>query len=328
MIHITRIAAVLLLTTACAWSQKPQDEHNGMVDAARRAKLTLVDAVQKASAVVSGTVVRASLRPAAKPQDGIVWQVHVLSEGRTVAVTVDAVSGAVGKPTELTRDDDDKETREARDAQGGPPTTPPPVIAEPDRTDRQIDFESVATGTLPTGWIVAETAGAGKTARWRVEETAGAPSGKRVLCLTETRNSGATFNILMSAATFPADLDLAVRIHADSGNEDQGGGLIWRAQDADNYYVARWNPLEDNLRAYKVVGGKRSMLESVAVKTDATRWHTLGVHAKGPAFEVSFDGTVMITVEDSSFAIAGKVGVWTKADAASSFDDLEMRGGQ
>ncbi|HLQ38490.1 MAG TPA: hypothetical protein VK348_11855, partial [Planctomycetota bacterium] len=114
------------------------------------------------------------------------------------------------------------------------------------------------------------------------------------------------------------------RIHADSGSEDQGGGLLWRAKDADNYYLARWNPLEDNLRAYKVVGGRRSMFQSAEIKADASQWHTLRIRARGNSCEVSFDGKAMLSFTDDTFSQAGKVGVWTKADAASSFDDLEV----
>lgn len=328
---MTRIASILagvLLASSCA-AQNPRDQSHGFAEAAKQSKITLVEAIQKASAALSGTVVQAALQPATKAQPNVAYQVFVLREGKVFAIPVDAVSGVAGKPKELAADDDDDDEQNETEAKmSAKPDEKPAASSGQVAAGTKLDFEAVDPGKLPTGWVVAETAGAGQPGKWSVQEAAGAPSGKRVLRLVETKNSGVTFNLMLSEAVFPADLDLGVRIHADTGNEDRGGGLIWRAKDADNYYVTRWNPLEDNLRAYKVVGGRRSMFKSVEVKTDATQWHAMRVRAKGKSFEVLFDGKIMITFEDDTFAQAGKVGLWTKADAASSFDDLEVAGKQ
>jgi hypothetical protein len=185
-------------------------------------------------------------------------------------------------------------------------------------------FEDCAVGAQPAGWSVAETNGAGKPGVWKVEEMAGAPSGKRVVRLAETHNSGSTFNLLLQEGTYGPNLLVEVEIHAESGAEDQGGGLVWRARDADNYYIARWNPLEKNLRAYKVEGAKRTMFKSVDVDADVAKWHELGVKMVGPEITVIFDDKPLIQVADGTFAASGKVGLWTKADAASCFDNFEV----
>jgi hypothetical protein len=98
--------------------------------------------------------------------------------------------------------------------------------------------------------------------------------------------------------------------------------VVWRVRDASNYYVARWNPLEKNLRAYKVEGGKRTMFKSATVEAEGGQWHEIGIKMKGTKGEVSFDGKRLLEFEDATFAKGGKVGLWTKADACSSFDEL------
>jgi hypothetical protein len=141
----------------------------------------------------------------------------------------------------------------------------------------------------------------------------------------ETQSGEATFNLLLSDATSPADLDLSVRILARSGDMDRGGGLVWRAKDADNYYVTRWNPLENNLRLYKVERGKRTMFQSVDVKSDPAAWHRLQVMMHGKKMTVTFDEKTRVEHEDETFSGPGQIGLWTKADASCSFDSLEVQ---
>jgi hypothetical protein len=328
MTRIAGVIAIVLLAASCA--QTPRTGDHAFAEAVKQTKVTLVDAVQKASSAVSGAVVQASLQPATRAQTSVTYQVLILHDDKVIVVAVDAVTGAVGQPAQLARhdDDDDDEQNEVEAKRGRRPEEKSAASTGPTMGTARLDFDTLAPGSLPPGWVAAETRGAGHPGSWSVQECDGAPSGGHVLRLVETRNSGVTFNLMMSETVFPADLDLAVKIHADSGTEDRGGGLIWRASDADNYYIARWNPLEDNLRAYNVVGGKRSMLGSVDLQVDQTRWHVLRIRARGKSCEVSFDGKVQIRFEDGTFAHPGRVGVWTKADAASSFDDLEVAGKQ
>lgn len=305
-----RVASTLfgaLLVSRCLLAQGPPEHGRALAEASKQAKVTIVDAVQKATAALHGAAVHASLAAATKDRPPT-WQVVVvLRDGTLFAVPIDAVSGAVGKAREL-KDND---------------------LGTDEKTGQQhavrLAFEDVPPGSLPAGWVAAETAGAGHPATWSVAELKGAPSGNRALRLA-AKNSGETFNLLLSTAAFPADLGLAVAIHADAGDEDRGGGLVWRAVDADNYYIARWNPLEDNLRAYKVVAGVRTMLKSVDVAADAAQWHTLRVRAQGTGFQVAFDDKVLLECEDATFAQGGKVGLWTKADAQTNFDDFRVSG--
>jgi hypothetical protein len=185
---------------------------------------------------------------------------------------------------------------------------------------RLFDFETATFGEPPDGWLVAQTGGTGGGAMWRVMSFAGA----RVVAVYGERTSTSNFNLLVSHRDFPADVALAVKLRCVEGREDRGGGLLWRARDANNYYVARWNPLERNLRFYKVENGVRSLLRSVDVQCDADRWHDLAVRAKGELQEVSFDGEKLFTVRDATFSQAGKVGLWAKADARTNFDDLRV----
>jgi hypothetical protein len=182
-------------------------------------------------------------------------------------------------------------------------------------------FDDVVEGELPPGFTIAETNGRGKLATWQVTADEPASEGGRVLRLTTTANTDQTYNLMMLPDPVGADVSLAVRVRADSGDEDQGGGVLWRARDAANYYIARWNPLEDNLRAYKVVNGKRTQLGTADVAV-GPGWHDLLVEMRGDLMRVRFDGVELIALRDATFAEGGLVGLWTKADAATSFDDL------
>lgn len=185
-------------------------------------------------------------------------------------------------------------------------------------------FESDGVGDVPSGFVAAETRGAGTPARWQVVAGLAADGARRV-AIAETKNRGSTFNLLLHTTTCPADLAVECALRPESGDEDRGGGLVWRAQGPDDYYVARWNPLETNLRVYKVVGGERTMLDSCVVQCDAERWHRLSVTMRGRRGTVAFDGAPCLSFEDATFTGPGRIGLWTKADAATSFDGLVVR---
>jgi hypothetical protein len=115
-----------------------------------------------------------------------------------------------------------------------------------------------------------------------------------------------------------------VKVKAISGKEDQGGGPVWRYQDNNNYYIARWNPLENNFRVYVVQDGKRKQLGSADVQLDPAVWHTITIDHAGNRIKASLDGRQLIEVNDETFAIIGKIGLWTKADAATAFDAFRI----
>lgn len=139
------------------------------------------------------------------------------------------------------------------------------------------------------------------------------------------KNSNSTFNVALAGDTSAKDVDISVRMLAVAGEIDQGGGLVWRASNVKNYYLARYNPLEDNYRLYKVVDGKRTLLLNADI-THSEGWHTLRITMKGDEIACYYDGKKSLSVKDSTFADAGKIGLWTKADAQSRFDELSLVG--
>ncbi len=118
---------------------------------------------------------------------------------------------------------------------------------------------------------------------------------------------------------------IEVKMKANSGDADQGGGLIWHVQDADNYYVMRYNPLERNFRVYFVKDGYRKMLASANANIPSHEWFTIAVTQQDDEITCSLNGQALLNVKDKTFPNTGGVGFWTKADAASSFDDLVIR---
>lgn len=188
---------------------------------------------------------------------------------------------------------------------------------------KAFDFNAEKVGATPSRWTVAETNSGGAPATWKVEAVKDDAKRKQAVKV-ETANKEAVFNLLMSEDKFAADLTLRVQVLSGTGEDDQGGGVLWRAKDANNYYVTRWNPLEKNLRVYKVEAGKRTMLKSADIEADAKAWHEISVTHHGSKIAVSFDGKVVAEAEDAAMKDAGKIGLWTKADASTWFDDVDV----
>jgi hypothetical protein len=189
-----------------------------------------------------------------------------------------------------------------------------------------MSLDGAKVGQLPPGWTAAKT-GEGAGSVWKVVEDATAPHGKKVLAQTSDRGPNKFFNLCIADNTSFTDVDLSVAFKAVAGKLDQGGGLVWRYQDANNYYIARMNPLEDNYRVYNVVAGKRSkFLAEVKMKVPAGQWHRLRVVQKGNHIQCYFDGKLQLDVKDDTFKGAGKIGLWSKADAQTYFTDLQAKG--
>jgi hypothetical protein len=160
--------------------------------------------------------------------------------------------------------------------------------------------------------------------KWEVVADDTAPSKPNVLAQV-AKSPGSVFNLALVSNTSFKDVDVTVKMKAIAGGTDQGGGIVWRAKDAKNYYVARYNPLEDNYRLYHVVNGQRSELKSADVP-HAQGWHTLRVTMTADHIECFYDGTKNIEAKDPTFKEGGKIGLWTKADAQTHFDDLAVSG--
>ncbi len=183
-----------------------------------------------------------------------------------------------------------------------------------------VNFDDAKAGASPPGWKSAVT-GSG-SAKWSVEQESSAPSTPNVL-----KQSGVgTFPICIYESAKLKDGSVEVKFKPIEGKEDQAGGVIWRVQDSNNYYIARANALEDNVTIYHTIRGKRVAFKSISTKVKSGVWHTLRVDFEGNKFTVTFDGNKVIEATDQSFQNAGKVGVWTKADSVTLFDDFTFSG--
>lgn len=187
-----------------------------------------------------------------------------------------------------------------------------------------VGFDDQKPGTSPAGWTVTMT---GKGApQWTVEEDKTAPSAPMVLKQSGT----ASFPLCVKDDTSLKDGFAEVKFKPLTGKEDQAAGVVWRYRDPKNYYIVRANALEDNVVLYKVEKGKRSSLEivgrkegyGVEQKVENGKWQTLRVEFVGPRFSVLLDGKKLFQVRDKTFTEAGKVGLWTKADSVTLFDDF------
>ena len=177
-------------------------------------------------------------------------------------------------------------------------------------------FDSTRIGALPHGWISGFT-GKG-VPRWSVEADSTAPSTPNVL----KQSGSATFPWCVLASTSIENGFVEVKFKPLSGREDQAGGLVWRWKDGSRYYVARANALENNVSLYYTEGGSRKTLKYVDAPVARDRWHTLRVEYAGTRIKVIFDGKAYIELDDRHIEGPGAVGVWTKADSVTLFDDF------
>jgi len=185
-----------------------------------------------------------------------------------------------------------------------------------------FNFDKNPAGNLPEGWINQKT-GKGGLGDWAVQADPTAPSKPNVLTQTSKENFGYHFNVAVAEETNFSDLEIELKFKALTGKEDQGGGPVWRYQDADNYYICRANPLESNFRVYKVVDGNRKQMQSANVEIPANVWHSIKIKNVGDHIQCWYDGKLYLDVKDNTFK-SGKVGLWTKADAVTSFDDFTV----
>ncbi|WP_245266317.1 family 16 glycoside hydrolase [Bradyrhizobium sp. WSM1743] len=189
---------------------------------------------------------------------------------------------------------------------------------------KTLNLDNAPAGMPPEGWTLTKT-GQGQP-KWTVEADATAPSKPNVL-----KQSGrATFPLAIKSDTSIGDGFVEVKFKAIAGSADRAAGIIWRAKDADNYYVVRANALEDNVVLYKTIKGVRTSLEIVGRKggygvstpVASGQWHTLRCDFAGTRFKVTYDGKPLFEVEDATMKDPGMIGLWTKADSVTLFDDL------
>jgi hypothetical protein len=186
----------------------------------------------------------------------------------------------------------------------------------------------IAIGTMEVGTAPADfefwRTGQGGPGRWAVVSDATA-SGGRAIEQESTDQTDFRFPLAIYKPLSAKNVDVVVRFKAVAGKVDQAGGIAVRLTSPDSYYVVRANALEDNVRFYHIIKGRRTQLQGANIKVAPDQWHTLGLKAEGSMFTVTFNGKALFTARDTSIGDAGKVALWTKADSVTRFDQFEIR---
>ena len=184
------------------------------------------------------------------------------------------------------------------------------AIGKMDIGSRPADFEFARTGQGGPGqWTVV------------VDETS---SEGRALEQSSADRTDYRFPLAIFGPIVAKNVDVSLKFKPVAGRVDQAGGIAVRVADADNYYVVRANALEDNVRFYRVVKGRREQIDGVNIKVASNEWHSLGLKAQGERFTIEFDGKTLFTTTDKTFAGAGKIALWTKADSVTRFDQIAI----
>jgi Beta xylosidase C-terminal Concanavalin A-like domain len=186
----------------------------------------------------------------------------------------------------------------------------------------QIDLSGMKAGIDPEDFALSRTGG-GNVGEWRILDDPTA-NNRRVIAQTSTDTTDYRFPLAVYQRISAKNVDVKMRFKPVGGKVDQAGGIVVRLTTPDDYYVVRANALEDNVRFYRVVKGKREQLKGANIKVATNEWHTLELRAEGDRFTVSFDGKQLYTSQDNTFGGAGRVGLWTKADSVTYFDTIAI----
>jgi hypothetical protein len=187
----------------------------------------------------------------------------------------------------------------------------------------EYNFDTDTVGQMPAKFHDGLTGGGAK-GEWVVMADPTAPSRPNVLAQTSDDPTDYRFPIAIADEGSFKDLGLSVKFKAVSGKTDRAGGLVFRLRDANNYYIVRANALENNYRLYHVVDGRRQQFAGANVNVGSGEWHELRVECVGNNITCYYDGEKKIEATDETFKEAGKVGLWTKADSVTYFDDLRV----
>jgi hypothetical protein len=212
------------------------------------------------------------------------------------------------------------ESPSAGAASASPSAAPAVPSSSPGPAANGWSFDSEGTGAPPSGFTFGRT-GSGRPGAWKVQAADDAPTKPNVLAQGDADSTSNRFPLAIAPVSL-RDVDLSVRCKMISGKVDQACGLVFRVRDENNYYVTRANALEDNIRLYTVKAGARDQIASHSTKVTPNTWHTYRVRAVGDHIEVFWDGQKVLDHRDATFGGAGGVGVWTKADSVTHFDDL------
>jgi hypothetical protein len=197
-----------------------------------------------------------------------------------------------------------------------------PLSATAETGAAMIAIDRMTPGSPPAGFTFART-GRGQQGEWTVTPDRTSSTGQTIE-QTSTDRTDYRFPLAITEGPSAANVDVEVHFKAVAGKTDQAGGIAVRLRDADNYYVARANALENNVRFYRVVAGRREQLDGANLRVSPNEWHTLGLRAEGQRFTVSFDGKKLFSVMDKTFVKAGGVALWTKSDSVTRFDRFKI----
>ena len=186
------------------------------------------------------------------------------------------------------------------------------------------NFDGDTLDSLPKEFVIGTLFDGRPAGDWRVLRTDQAKSPPYVLGQVEGKGAEHAYKVVLVNGTDGSDAELEVSFFPVDGRADMGGGLIWRASDDRNYYLTRANPLEQNIRIYRVVKGIRHLLQNFNQTISLKRWHTLRVITSGCQIRVLYDERQVFDLCDKTFT-SGRVGLWTKSDAVTYFDDLKIR---
>ncbi len=201
------------------------------------------------------------------------------------------------------------------------------LLVSPPLTDTTFTFTNYEVGKIPAGWSQYFT-GKGESTEWKIVDDVE----NKILAQLSEDNPNYHFNEIVFDGFKAKNVELTVKMKGVKGKMDQGGGFVWRFIDADNYYVVRANPLEDNVVLYKVENGKRTDLPLIGkgrtygidVEPLGDVWNTLKLNVSDDLFTVYLNEKQIFQVKDETFTKPGKVGLWTKADAVTYFDDFKI----
>src|SRR5262245_21824728 len=185
-----------------------------------------------------------------------------------------------------------------------------------------VAIANMEIGAAPAEFTFART-GQGGPGKWTIVSDETSVAG-RAIEQSSTEQTDYRFPLAIFEPVVSRNLEVSIRFKPVAGRVDQAGGITVRLLDEDNYYVVRANALEDNVRFYRVVKGRRDQIDGVNVKVASNEWHSLGLKAQGDRFTIEFDGKTVFTTTDKTFAGAGKIALWTKADSVTRFDQIAI----
>lgn len=207
----------------------------------------------------------------------------------------------------------------------GPALPLPAAQDEPESSHtRQWDFDSAAPGNLPSSFVVGTLFDGRPAGEWKILITDRAKSPSQVLAQLQPKGTDQAQKLLLLEGTDGGSIDVEVSYLAVAGKADFGGGLVWHATDDRNYYLLRASSVEQKIRLYRVVKGVQQIVKQVDRPVPPNGWHKLRLIQRGCELKALYDDAVLFRVCDQTFS-TGRIGLWTKADAVTYFDDLVLR---